>query len=223
MLTGCATDHDPIVSEGKPIYELRQEMKELAKSVSAELKSQHPANTRDGNRSETCNCSYEILSGSGETSEGYPELGIDFYTDEKDPLYPCSYYFSGLYYSDLNCASGGSCGMEGRDVWPSLPPPYSYSFNTDPSPNDQIQVLLNSLKYKSNCSSGDYTHSSITFRIVCVETCNGMSYPVYSPPVTLSFNPYVDPYGSIHFPKDDEWYTFIQLGGCNGCRPMLAE
>lgn len=62
MLTGCANDHDPIVPEGKPIAELRQEMIELAKSVSTELKSQQPAKTREGNRSESCNCSYEILS-----------------------------------------------------------------------------------------------------------------------------------------------------------------
>lgn len=79
MLTGCANDHDPIVPEGKPISELRQEMKQLAKSVSAELKAQQPASARDGNRSETCNCSYEILSATHATPPENAGVEVDFF------------------------------------------------------------------------------------------------------------------------------------------------
>lgn len=215
MLTGCANDHDPIVPEGKPISELRQEMKQLAKSVSAELKSQQPASARDGNRSETCNCSYEILSGSAIVDPKFPYLEIDFYSDECNPPIPCL-FFSANYFSGESCLQTPVCGEGSYDLWSQFPPVGVYPFFCDVSPYQNFTAFLNSVNY-SSCYQAIQNYSSITFRIHCVETCGELSFPVVSDPITLTFNGGLGP-----TPPVAEWSETISMGGC-GCTPQLSQ
>ena len=192
-------------------------MKQLAKSVSAELKAQQPAKTRDGNRSETCNCNYEILSGTHATPPENAAVEIAFFsTEECTPNNPfdCS-YFNGQYFSPEICGSfplPANC----YDFWQSYPPNGSFQFDCSIPKYAQFDVVLNS-NYFNPCPNGDFLYSSIVYRIVCVETCDEYWYLAYSNPDTLVFDPAV--YGQTNDPRD--WISLVTLTEC-GCKPVIG-
>lgn len=217
MLTGCANDHDPIVPEGKPIDELRKEMRQHAKSIFSERISQQPANTREGNRSETCNCSYEILDAYYATPPENAGVDIEFFsTTDCTPNNPfdCS-YFSAFYFDPEECVAL-NLPEYCYDFWQSFPPNGRFQFNCSIPEYSQFDVVLSSA-YFSPCPIGDYLYSTIVYRIVCDETCNEYSYPAYSDPDTLVFDPSV--YGTVFDPLD--WRSVVSLAGC-GCEPVTG-
>ena len=167
----------------------------------------------------SCRCSYEILDAEVQQSS-WSEFGVDFFSTNQCPgtsAGTCN-YFSGAYYTD--CFSFGG-NPDCVDVWEDLPPsPINrFAFNCEPLLNSSFNVLLNSIG-TNDCVVGDFMESTITFRIVCVETCENYSYLAYSDPVTLHFYD-ADPslFGEYWFSGSET--TIIELHGC-GCTPTTV-
>ena len=165
-----------------------------------------------------CNCSYEILDAQVQINPLHPDFGLDFISTNNCPGSTTDncIYFSGYHYTDcFSLGNNPNCVNE----WVNLPPaPINrFAFNCTPPAYSSFGALLQSAYSEpDNDCIGDYIQSTITFRIVCVETCENYSYLAYSPSITLTFD---GPIGGNWY--DGSERTIIELHGC-GCTPTTV-
>lgn len=209
----CSPGEKPIPDPpGQDLLQLKQKMRNEAKSKLEAYLQRTGISNSEGDRSTTCNCSYEILDGSYATPPENKDAEIDFWsTTDCDILNPAACtYFSANYFSGANCGNIIFPGCV--EIWPQFPPQQSrFAFECDIPAYSSFDVNLGSVWY-GPCTVSDWLSSSITFRIVCVETCNDLAFLSYSPPQTLTFT------GGV----SDNPQEIIQLTGC-GCQPILSQ
>lgn len=211
-LFSCSPDEKPLpYPSGQDLFQLEQKMRNEAK-VKLEAYLQRAGRPHSaGDRDATCNCSYEILDGSYATPPENKDAEINFWsTMDCDPLNPAACtYFSAVYFSGNFCGDIIYPGCV--EIWQQFPPQQSrFAFECDIPAYSSFDVNLGSVWY-GPCTVGDWLSSSITFRVVCVETCNDISFLSYSPSQTLTFT------GGV----SDHPQEIIQLTGC-GCQPILS-
>lgn len=198
------------------LYEIRKKSFDAEKNYWNEFfKTSMSVNSNNIGRVNDCNCSYEILDVDIELSDEDNDIEIDFYStnscDEND-VDACS-YFSALYFSGVTCGSFDN--EECEDFWPQLIPQYPRPFNCTIPSYSYFSVVLNASEYFGLCNPVDYTPVNLTFRIICTETCDNISFPSYSDPFTLIWD-------STGGWADGDHRTAISLEGC-GCEPFLTE